>query len=100
MTVDMHTVAEKTQRETASMHIITLVTLVFLPGTFLAVRNVILDATAARVARAYNTSNQADYLPPRHFSVAGCSSGIRLILSRLLRGNPSFLRCSQKFASL
>lgn len=31
-------IAEKTERETSSMHIITLVTLVFLPGTFVAVR--------------------------------------------------------------
>jgi hypothetical protein len=38
MTQDMHKVAEKTARQTASMHIITLVTLVFLPGTFVAVR--------------------------------------------------------------
>lgn len=38
MTRDMGRIAEKTERETASMHIITLVTLVFLPGTFVAVR--------------------------------------------------------------
>lgn len=34
---DMRKIADKTERETASMHIITLVTLIFLPGTFVAV---------------------------------------------------------------
>ncbi|KAI6313895.1 hypothetical protein MCOR14_002265 [Pyricularia oryzae] len=33
---DMRKIADKTERETASMHIITLVTLIFLPGTFVA----------------------------------------------------------------
>lgn len=37
VTRSMHTIAEKTERETALMHIITVVTLVFLPGTFVAV---------------------------------------------------------------
>ncbi|KAL8364865.1 hypothetical protein RB595_003916 [Gaeumannomyces hyphopodioides] len=36
MTREMQTVAEKTKRETTSMHIITAVTLFFLPGTFVA----------------------------------------------------------------
>ena len=34
----MESIARKTQRETVSMHTITVVTLVFLPATFLAVR--------------------------------------------------------------
>lgn len=34
----MHTIAEKTEQETVSMHVITIFTLIFLPGTFLAVR--------------------------------------------------------------
>jgi hypothetical protein len=34
----MEKIASKTEEETASMHIITFVTLVFLPGTFIAVR--------------------------------------------------------------
>ena len=38
MTQEMGQIAERTERETASMHIVTLVTLVFLPGTFVAVR--------------------------------------------------------------
>lgn len=37
MTVAMHEIARKTQRETVSMRIITLVTLFFLPATFMAV---------------------------------------------------------------
>jgi Mg2+ and Co2+ transporter CorA len=37
ITEDMHEIAQKTQRETVSMRIITLVTLFFLPATFIAV---------------------------------------------------------------
>lgn len=37
MTVDMHDIARKTKQETVSMRIITLVTLFFLPGTFISV---------------------------------------------------------------
>lgn len=33
----METIGYKTAQETASMHIITIVTLIFLPGTFVAV---------------------------------------------------------------
>lgn len=35
---EMQHLADKTSRETASMHIITVVTLIFLPATFVAVR--------------------------------------------------------------
>ena len=38
MTQDMHEIAHKTKQETVSMRIITLVTLFFLPGTFISVR--------------------------------------------------------------
>lgn len=38
MTAQMHNVAEKTERETVSMKIVTYVTLFFLPGTFVSVR--------------------------------------------------------------
>jgi hypothetical protein len=38
MTKEMHGIARKTQVETVSMRIITLVTLFFLPGTFISVR--------------------------------------------------------------
>ncbi|RYP73551.1 hypothetical protein DL771_003590 [Monosporascus sp. 5C6A] len=37
-TVKMHRIAVKTEQETISMHVITIFTLIFLPGTFLAVR--------------------------------------------------------------
>lgn len=37
MTQDMHEIAQKTKQETVSMRIITLVTLFFLPGTFISV---------------------------------------------------------------
>jgi hypothetical protein len=36
-TKDMHIIAQKTKQETVSMRIITLVTLFFLPGTFISV---------------------------------------------------------------
>lgn len=38
LTEKMHTIAEETKKETISMRIITVVTLIFLPGTFVAVR--------------------------------------------------------------
>lgn len=38
MTEKMHEIAVKTKKETVSMRIITLVTLFFLPGTFISVR--------------------------------------------------------------
>ena len=37
LTRDMHEIAKKTKQETVSMRIITLVTLFFLPGTFISV---------------------------------------------------------------
>ncbi len=37
ITKDMHEIAQKTKQETVSMRIITLVTLFFLPGTFISV---------------------------------------------------------------
>jgi hypothetical protein len=37
MTKDMHILTQKTTQETVSMRIITLVTLFFLPGTFISV---------------------------------------------------------------
>jgi hypothetical protein len=42
ITADMHKIAKKTERETLSMGIITFVTLVFLPGTFMSVSSLIL----------------------------------------------------------
>lgn len=37
-TKQMHSIAIKTEHETVSMHVITIFTLIFLPGTFIAVR--------------------------------------------------------------
>ncbi len=36
-TLKMHDIAVKTKQETLSMHVITIFTLIFLPGTFIAV---------------------------------------------------------------
>ncbi|KAI3322540.1 hypothetical protein HD806DRAFT_128426 [Xylariaceae sp. AK1471] len=41
----MHDIAKKTKRETSSMHVITGLTLVFLPGTFAAVRYCLFHIT-------------------------------------------------------
>lgn len=38
MTNKMHKIAVRTEQETVSMHVITIFTLIFLPGTFIAVR--------------------------------------------------------------
>jgi hypothetical protein len=40
LTTQMHEIAQQTRREAVSMRIITLVTLFFLPGTFVAVREI------------------------------------------------------------
>ena len=46
MTEDMNDIARKTKIETVSMKVITLVTLFFLPGTFISVRKLFLHLTA------------------------------------------------------
>jgi len=38
LTEKMHRIATKTEQETISMHVITVFTLIFLPGTFVCVR--------------------------------------------------------------
>lgn len=38
LTLSMHAIAEQTQKETVTMRTITIVTLLFLPGTFISVR--------------------------------------------------------------
>jgi len=48
MTKDMHIIAQKTQQETVSMRIITLVTLFFLPGTFISVSLLALSDNSIR----------------------------------------------------
>ena len=42
MTEAMHLIAVKTKEETVSMRVITLVTLFFLPGTFISVSDMFL----------------------------------------------------------
>ena len=50
MTKDMHILAQKTKQETVSMRIITLVTLFFLPGTFISVSLLALSANFKSVS--------------------------------------------------
>lgn len=45
MTADMNDIARKTKIETVSMKVITLVTLFFLPGTFISVGNIFLSVS-------------------------------------------------------
>jgi Mg2+ and Co2+ transporter CorA len=49
MTESMHDLAVKTKQETVSMKIITLVTLFFLPGTFIAVSCLLTLYTLVRI---------------------------------------------------
>jgi hypothetical protein len=49
MTEAMHLLAVKTKQETVSMKIITLVTLFFLPGTFIAVSCLLTLYTLVRI---------------------------------------------------
>lgn len=45
MTEDMNDIARKTKIETVSMKVITLVTLFFLPGTFISVGRIFLSVS-------------------------------------------------------
>ena len=54
MTEDMNDIARKTKIETVSMKVITVVTLFFLPGTFISVRGVSHISEASLFA-CYNT---------------------------------------------
>ncbi|KAI3328772.1 hypothetical protein F4824DRAFT_482588 [Ustulina deusta] len=56
-TLQMESIAGRTEKETSSMHIITLVTLLFLPGTFVAVRYA-LPKIHKEVNRHLTTNNQ------------------------------------------
>jgi cbb3-type cytochrome oxidase subunit 3 len=58
MTKSMKKVAEKTAIQTSSMHLITLVTLFFLPATFVAVRNFGLPSFSSSELTDYLTSDQ------------------------------------------
>ena len=50
MTEDMNDIARKTKIETVSMKVITLVTLFFLPGTFISVGRIFLSVSLVRTA--------------------------------------------------
>jgi len=56
----MEKIAVKTEEETASMHIITMVTLVFLPGTFFTVR--LLAPLATGIITGHLTSLAQSFL--------------------------------------
>lgn len=57
-TLKMHEIAVKTEQETVSMHVITVFTLIFLPGTFLAVRYLF--------RRYYHQLQRLLYTPNQH----------------------------------
>lgn len=58
----MEEIAGITEKETASMHIITLVTLVFLPGTFIAVRLAMLAMPSLSRSVKYLTTSSQSFL--------------------------------------
>ncbi|ETS74007.1 hypothetical protein PFICI_13873 [Pestalotiopsis fici W106-1] len=58
----MEEIAGITEKETASMHIITLVTLVFLPGTFIAVRLAMLAVPSLSRSVEYLTTSSQSFL--------------------------------------
>ena len=58
ITHEMHIIAQKTKQETVSMRVITLVTLFFLPGTFISVRY--------RSSLQYAADKHADAYEYRH----------------------------------
>lgn len=60
MTKEMHNIAVKTQQETVSMRILTLVALAFLPGTFFSV------SCGDRKANAYANLLPGYYEYPHH----------------------------------
>lgn len=56
MTEDMNDIARKTKIETVSMKVITLVTLFFLPGTFISVRHIFPSVSPRSVAQTMTSS--------------------------------------------
>ena len=62
ITQDMHTIAQKTKQETVSMKIITLVTLFFLPGTFISVSHSLIGQSSARLI--INTDSDEHWYSP------------------------------------
>ena len=62
----MHEIAIKTKQETLSMHVITIFTLIFLPGTFIAVR---CCSGLARASSSNQRVQRADILQQRSASL-------------------------------
>jgi hypothetical protein len=62
VTNSMYSIAKSTERDTASMHIITFFTLVFLPGTFLGVR--IIVPRFSKLLNAALIRNQSFFSTP------------------------------------
>lgn len=67
MTKDMHIIAQKTKQETVSMRIITLVTLFFLPGTFISVSYQISTPVQCKYLLIKDLSDYNEY---RHHPVS------------------------------
>ena len=58
VTLEMHLIAQKTEQETVSMRVTTLVTLFFLPGTFISV--------CGQDSSQYVADNHGDTYEHRH----------------------------------
>jgi hypothetical protein len=56
---------EQMHQKTLSMHLITIFTLIFLPGTFVAVRS--LSKTPFLLERSANVVGAADYVQQWHY---------------------------------
>ena len=63
VTDEMSKIARKTKTETVSMKIITLVTLFFLPGTFIAVSGLLLICLVSRCTVALGSPNTGSLWP-------------------------------------
>lgn len=70
ITVQMHQIAIKTEQETVSMRIITLVTLFFLPGTFVAVLH------SSYLPNGIHTNTWTDIYEHRYPSIYRGTKGI------------------------
>lgn len=72
VTESMYDIAKTTEKDTTSMHIITLVTLLFLPGTFLGVRSIVYFS---KLQSGILTDNQTFFSTPIFGGGDGGSDG-------------------------